>query len=279
MISKQALCAITVVAIFSAGADAGLEVEPVVNVQLNLRYTDPADEAAGGTWQLLAGSTGGGIAGLVSLLDNINNDAASAGSSGFEVFESQQVGSVVEIVIGSDLQPPLETDIGTGPGTTGNVEDDLFPGNSPVIWANNALLASGTFGGSRPLFIVNSGTLSAGVNVFAEPLVAQGILGTLSVRGDGVATDGLLPGDADRDGDVDVDDFNLVAFSFDNLETGWDQGNFDSTNGTDVDDFNLLAFNFDKSIAPPAISAIPEPTTLALISLTVISIAGVRRRS
>ena len=152
MISKRALCAIALVAIFSPGADAGLEVEPLVNVQLNLRYDDPADESAGGTWELLAGSTAGGIAGLVALIDNINNDATAAGSTGFELFLSQQVVTVVEIVTGSILQPPLTTDVGTGFGRTGNVEDDLFPGNSPVIWTNNALLASGSFGGIRPSF-------------------------------------------------------------------------------------------------------------------------------
>ena len=191
------------------------------------------------------GSDGGGVAGLTVLIENINNDAAQAGTTGFEVFETQQVGSVIEIVTGSDLEAPLNLDVGLGPGTTGNVPDDLFPGNSPEIWANNALLASGTFGDVRPSFLLSSGTLAAEVNEFdiTEEAIAAPF-GALSVRGDSVRTDGLCPGDADRDGDVDGDDFNLLAFSFGNGGSGWGQGNFDSMNGTDGDDFNLLAFKF-----------------------------------
>lgn len=237
----------------------------VVNVQLNLRYTDPANEAAGGIWELLAGSDDTGIAGLVVLLDNINNDAASAGSSGFEVFESQQVGSVVEIVIGSDLVPPLDTDIGLGPGTTGNVEDDLFPGNSPTIWANNALLSSGTFGANRPLFLSTSGTLAAGVNVFSGTTAVSGTFGVLEVRGDGVDADGLSLGDANRDGIVGITDLLILNSNF-NQPGGWDQGDFNSSQFVDNDDLAILLAN------------IPEPTTLGLACIAVLGFAGTRRR-
>ena len=73
-----------------------------------------------------------------------------------------------------------------------------------------------------------------------------------------------------------MDDFNLLAFSFDNPETGWDEGNFDSIEGTSVGDFNLLAFNFDKSAIPPTIAAVPEPTAWALLNLAVIARASMR---
>ena len=157
---KTTLWAIALAIVFAPTAGAE------VNVQLNLRYTDPADESAGGTWELLAGSESTGIAGIVVLVDNLNNDATATGSSGYEVFQTQQVGMVVEVVTGSDLIPPLDLDVGLGVGTTGNVEDDLFPGNSPAIWANNALFASGTFGSARPSFLTTSGTLVDRVNVF-----------------------------------------------------------------------------------------------------------------
>lgn len=265
-------CAIALVAVTAHTANAA------VNVQLNLRYDDPADETAGGTWELLAGSDAGGIAGVSVLIDNINNDAAAAGGAGFEVFESQQVGTVVEIVTGSDLVAPLDSDVGLGAGTTGNVADDLFAGSSPAIWANNALLASGTFGATRPSFLATSGTLAAGANEFVAGVATATTLGTTSVRGDGVATDGLLPGDADRDGDVDGDDFNLLAFSFGNDPTTWDEGNFDSMNGTNGDDFNLLAFNFGNSASAPAIAAVPEPSSIALICLGLCGVVSQRRR-
>ena len=267
-------CAIALVAVLAQSASAQL------NVQANLRYNDPNDESAGGTYELLVGSEGAGVAGLVALLDNVNDDAAAAGSSGFEVFESQQVGSVVEIVTGSDLDAgSLDTDVGTGAGTTGNVVDDLFgPGSSPAIWENNALLASGTFGGTRPAFLVTSGSLAAGANEFSGSSAVAATVANWTVRGDSVATDGLLPGDADRDGDVDGDDFNLLAFSFGDAGAGWDQGNFDSMNGTNGDDFNLLAFNFGNGASAPAISAVPEPASMALVCLSLLGVAAQRRR-
>lgn len=237
----------------------------VVNVQLNLRYTDPANEAAGGTWELLAGSDGGGIAGISVLFDNINNDAAAAGSSGFEVFESQTIGTVTEIVIGSNLVPPLDTDIGLGPGTTGNVEDDLFPGNSPAIWANNALLASGSFGATRPSFLMTSGTLASGVNEFSGTSAVAATFGVVSVRGDGVDADGLSLGDANRDGIVGVTDLLIVTSNLDQ-PGGWDQGDFNSSQFVDNDDLAILLGN------------IPEPTTLGLAGIAMLGFAGIRRR-
>ncbi len=265
-------CAIALVAVMAHSATAD------INVQLNLRYDDPADESAGGTWELLAGSTGGGLAGLSALIDGINNDATAAGSSGFEVFESQQVGSVVEIVTGSDLAAPLDEDVGQGAGTTGNVEDDLFPGNSPAIWANNALLASGTFGSTRPSFLVTSGTLAAGANEFSAGSAVSATVANWTVRGDSVATDGLLEGDADRDGDVDINDFSLLSSNFDQAPTTWDQGNFNSIDGTNINDFSLLSGNFDTSATPPAIGAVPEPSSAVVLVAGLLSLAAAGRK-
>ncbi len=261
MIGRTTLWAIALAMALAPSAGA------VVNVQLNLRYFDPANEAAGGTWELLAGSTDTGIAGIVVLADNINNDATAAGSSGFEVFATQQVVTVIEIVAGSDLQPPLDTDIGLGPGTTGNVEDDLFPGNSPAIWANNALLSSGTFGASRPEFLLSFATLNAGVNVFdaGGTAAVSGTFGTLAVRGDGVESDGLQLGDANRDGVVDLADLFIVNANL-GQSGGWDQGDFNSDGVVDRTDLALQGI-------------IPEPTTLTLVSLVALSSLGTRRRS
>ena len=252
--------------------------QAVVNVQLNLQYADPNDESAGGTWELLAGSEAGGIAGLSILIEHVMN-AAPAGGTGFAVFETQQIGTVREIVVGHDevgLAGEAK-DVGLGAGTTGNVVDDLFPGRSPAIWENNALLASGIFGAMRPSLLTTSGTFDAGVDLFDDGAVVEGALGTLSVRGDSVRTDGLCQGDANRDGVVNGDDFNLLAFSFGGAGTTWDQGNFDSMNGTDGDDFNLLAFKFIQPFPdPPPVSAVPEPTAVPLAMIACMGLLHAR---
>ncbi|MEM8947179.1 MAG: PEP-CTERM sorting domain-containing protein [Planctomycetota bacterium] len=250
-----------------------------VNVQLNLRYDNPGDESLGGTWELLAGSTGGGLAGLVALVDNINDDAIAAGGSGYAVFESQQVGTVVEIVTGHDDTGLTSgaTDLGLGSGTTGNVADDLFTGNSPAIWAENVLLASGSFGAIRPTLLPTSGTLTAGANEFSGSAAVEATVANWTVRGDGVATDGLLPGDANRDGNVNASDVSALSGGFGGAGT-WDQGDFSANGTVGPEDVSALSGNFGGSATPPAISAVPEPTSLVLLSLAAIAGLGRRQR-
>lgn len=263
-------CAIALVAITAHTASAD------VNVQLNLRYNDPADESAGGSWDLLAGTdNASGIAGISVLIDGISGVGAT-GASGYEVFETQTVGSVVEIVTGSDMVAPLDA-VGAA-GFAGNVADDLFAGNSPAIWASNTLLASGTFGATRPAFLTTSGTLAAGANEISGTAAVAATLNT-SVRGDSVATDGLTLGDANRDGTTNGLDFSILSSNFNTAGTDWDLGNFNSdAAGTNGLDFSILSSNFNATATPPAISAVPEPTSLVLLSLGLCGLAA-RRRS
>jgi len=53
------------------------------------------------------------------------------------------------------------------------------------------------------------------------------------------------PGDADRDGDVDLDDFALLKLNFGTpAGATWGQGDFDGDGDVDLDDFALLKVNF-----------------------------------
>jgi hypothetical protein len=52
-------------------------------------------------------------------------------------------------------------------------------------------------------------------------------------------------GDADLDGDVDSDDFNILSFNFGLENTAsWSDGDFNGDGNVDSDDFNILLFNF-----------------------------------
>ncbi len=280
-------------------------VQAQVDVQLNLRYIDPADESLGGEWDLLAQSDATmGLAGLRVVLDGItgvtgvdmgtitpNSDAFDDVTS---VFGFQPFGSGVEIVAGDDFAGALLTGVGTGSGASNVASDDLFPGNSP-IWDNSALLASGTFGATRPAFLeVNSanGNLMPGSGVFAlanefnvagtDAVLAA--VGLTSVRGDGVSSDGLLLGDADRNGSVLIGDLNVLLSNFNGAGAGggtWDLGDFDSSSTTVIGDLNLLLTNFNSSSNPPALSAsttgVPEPSAIALLSLGTAMLLSLRR--
>jgi len=290
-------CAIALVAVAVNSASAQ------VSVQLNLRYDDPANESAGGSWDLLVLSDAtNGLAGLQVILDGVtgvtdidtgtitpNSDAFVDGDSIFR-FAPISGGNVL-ITAGDDLDGALVVGVGT-PGSASVVVDDLFPGNSPT-WNNSSLLASGFFGAARPSFVdvdatgnvVAAGTgVLALANEFANPatgtLVAASVDLT-SVRGDGVATDGLISGDSDRSGVVNLDDFNRVVNNFGAPAAGWDLGSTDGIAGVALDDFNNVVNNFGSSASSPpvsAVSSVPEPSTI-LLAATLFSLCTFVRRN
>jgi hypothetical protein len=76
------------------------------------------------------------------------------------------------------------------------------------------------------------------------------------------------PGDADLDGDVDLDDFMALKSNF-GVGFLWQHGDFDRDLDVDLDDFIILKNSFGTG-------AVPEPSTLSL--LMVASLAAIRRR-
>lgn len=266
-----------------------------VNVQLNLRYTNPNNPTGGGSWDLLVQSTGAqGLAGIsakiggnlgvtgVDLPANVITANPAVFTAANSVFKFQTVGGKTEIVTGDDLAGVKVLNVGKGGVTPGNVAaDDLFPSNS-TFWDNSALLASGTWTGARPTLVA----ADILVNEFdgAGNSVA-GTVGTVSVRGDSVGVDGLKLGDANRDGRVNINDFSLLSGSYSPPAplTGtktWDNGDFNGDGNVTINDFSLMTSggNYNGGISPPpAIAAVPEPSTLVLAGLALAGLC-VRRR-
>ena len=52
-----------------------------------------------------------------------------------------------------------------------------------------------------------------------------------------------IPGDADLDGDVDLEDFIILKQNY-NTGATWREGDFDGDGDVDMDDFILLKQNF-----------------------------------
>jgi len=81
-----------------------------------------------------------------------------------------------------------------------------------------------------------------------------------------------IPGDADTDGDIDLDDFDTLTSNFgQNAGMTWFDGDFDLDGDVDFDDFARLALHFGES----ADIANPTPATGALL---IASLIGVLRR-
>ncbi|MFO0899472.1 MAG: VCBS repeat-containing protein [Pirellulales bacterium] len=71
-------------------------------------------------------------------------------------------------------------------------------------------------------------------------------------------------GDADLDGDVDLNDFGLLKANFAQPGKGWAEGDFNGNSVPDLDDFGLLKANFGRGTAGGA-AAVPEPAAWSLL--------------
>lgn len=263
-----------------------------ITLSLNLRYTNPGDTDAGGTWDLMAKtSDANGISGLAVVLDNV-----TFGETDFNLaidgipIETRLSGSLVEIVWGYDPAATAGSGkflgVGTGAGSPGNVEDDdLFGPNA--TYDNFALIMSGEFGSIRPSFGTfpdlgdpGSGGPTAGQNWATNAMAAGGALDTmvLGVRGDSVDDDGLLPGDADRNGVVDNLDFGAVINNFFQSPRDWSQGDFNNDGVVDNLDFGDVINNFFDTAPNPAFTAVPEPASFALLAAAGMMLGLARKR-
>ncbi|MDP6634852.1 MAG: peptidylprolyl isomerase [Phycisphaerae bacterium] len=87
-----------------------------------------------------------------------------------------------------------------------------------------------------------------------------------------------VDGDVDLDGDVDDDDYNAFVASFGRKGLGL-HADFDGDYDVDLDDFMVLKSNYPSAVASPLPTpgaAVPEPTSICLLSLC--GIAMIRRR-
>ncbi len=159
-----------------------------VDLSLNLEFTSPADMTSGGTWIAVAKADEKGLAGIAFLVEGGNDDASSlvpAGAS-FDVFETQSVGPVIEVVVGNDLAAPA-FDVGVIGGTFVSSYVDpagitILPGQSDLgSFTGGVLLATGTFDpGVTPNLIDMSGTLDQGANVFNVDMSGSVLAATLN---------------------------------------------------------------------------------------------------
>jgi hypothetical protein len=123
------------------------------------------------------------------------------------------------------------------------------------------------------------GTISAALGQEWYDLTGEGQLnaddGTELIQG----VLNTRPGDANLDGRVNSDDFNLLALNF-GTAGGWAKGNFNGTGPVNSDDFNLLALNFGFNNGGMAVSAVPEPSGLlsGLLGGAAAVMIGRRRR-
>ena len=73
------------------------------------------------------------------------------------------------------------------------------------------------------------------------------------------------PGDANLDGQVDVNDLTIVLANFGQTGMFWGQGDFNGDGTVDINDLTIVLANFGASYGAGNIKAVPEPSTIAIL--------------
>ncbi len=156
--------------------------------------------------------------------------------------------------------------------------DQLFTLYGAANPANVSLVT--TSNGALAWRYVASG-LSLGSGAAGQPVSGQYAV-QLDSAGGGVET--VLPGDANLDGKVDVNDLTVVLTNFGKTGgTSWGTGDFNGDGKVDVNDLTVVLSHFGQSLGASAGSpaAVPEPASLALLiccGLAALLTVAVRRR-
>ena len=84
----------------------------------------------------------------------------------------------------------------------------------------------------------------------------------------------VMPGDANRDGTVDVNDLTIVLSHFGQTGATWTQGDFNGDGTVDVNDLTILLSSFGQTAAAAggSIAAVPEPATAMLASTALLGL-------
>jgi len=160
------------------------------------------------------------------------------------------------------------TIVSGGTGIIGGMADSLAVdlGTGPIIattnqWGSLVVSAPTPVGGQAICGVTLSMPLQYDEEIYNQEGVV--VSATLSgmIEAHGQFSVSTMPGDADIDGDVDLDDFVLLKQSFGTMDGAtWQMGDFTGEGAVDLDDFVLLKQNFGAA-------AIPEPTTVCLLAL------------
>lgn len=309
----MSLCAVALMALGINAARAD------VDVALNLRYTDPADPNDGGTWTLVAKSdttSSQGIVGLAVRFDGGTMPASGTVDSniGHDIYDPNNPLGIASFDHDGDPNTPAQTEFTYGQDPNGSIPGfvtDVGLSGSPALWNGGVdpldgqdiqgagtgnwdfatVIATGSIAdlSTRPgIFSVLANEYDPTLTLDPNSPVAEATIGTFTVRGDSLVTlgledpndSGLLAGDADRDGDVDIADLGNLAGSLTSGVGGWDDGDTDGDGDVDIADLGALAGNLGDLGVPPAIHAVPEPAcfALAFLGLTAFGLQRHRKR-
>ena len=179
--------------------------------------------------------------GVLNTADNIPIAGTSGGqisamynapTSAIAALQQYGVSAMDKLFTLYDTKPALPTTVTTGNGT--------------LTWKYLASGLTGTSGGV--------GELSGG-----------GYYMQFDSAGGGVET--VLPGDANLDGQVDINDLTVVLSHYDQTGMTWTEGEFTGDGKVDINDLTIVLAHYNQSVgASGSLAAVPEPGSAALLA-------------
>lgn len=84
----------------------------------------------------------------------------------------------------------------------------------------------------------------------------------------------LLPGDANFDGKVDINDLTIVLSNYGKtVGASWTNGDFNGDGRVDINDLTIVLANYGRTAgASIAVAAVPEPSTVLLAAFAVVGL-------
>ena len=88
--------------------------------------------------------------------------------------------------------------------------------------------------------------------------------------------DPLVPGDANADGKVDINDLTIVLARYGQTGMTWNTGDFNGDGKVDINDLTIVLANYGKSLGASGVglAAVPEPSALVLIGFGIFSLVA-----
>jgi probable HAF family extracellular repeat protein len=223
-------------------------------------------------------------AGVALAIDNSDNVVGQigTGTSGAQyAFIAKSAGGTVPFATAC-------VDLGTLSGDASSIAWSVANGNVVGQSVNSSgagravLWAGGTAGGILDLNTAIPSATGWDLNC-AYGVSGNGYIvgsGTIGGQTDGFLLTPALPGDANLDGKVDINDLTVVLAHYGETGTTWTQGEFTGDGTVDINDLTIVLAHYgnSSSSSAPAAAAVPEPSTISLVLAVAASLLALAWR-